>query len=89
MDVDDDGKKEILVVANNPVAGRIDFVLYYDGSIIVFKPEGASLVQAYKTGKIKYCLTDMQVQDKTLYVSGDEGQISNMSEGAGRIMWFE
>jgi hypothetical protein len=89
MDVDDDGKKEVLVVANNPLVGRLDFVVYYDGSIIVLKTEGAALVQAYKSGKIKYCLTDMQVQDKTLYISGQEGQISNMSEGAGRIMWYE
>lgn len=89
MDVDDDGKKEVLVVANNPLVGRLDFVVYYDGSIIAFKTEGATLVQAYKSGKIKYCLTDMQVQGKTLYLAGDEGQISNMSEGAGRIMWYE
>ena len=89
MDVDDDGKKEVLVVANNPLVGRLDFVVFYDGSIIVFKTEGATLVQAYKSGKIKYCLTDMQVQGKTLYLAGDEGQISNMSEGAGRIMWYE
>ena len=89
MDVDDDGKKEVLVVANNPLAGRIDLVMYYDGSIIVFKTEGGALVQAYKSGKIKYCLTDMQLQDKTLYISGEEGQFSNMSDGAGRIMWYE
>jgi hypothetical protein len=89
MDVDDDGKKEVLVVANNPLIGRLDIVVYYDGSIIVFKTEGGALVQAFKSGKFKFCLTDMQVQDKTLYVSGEEGAISNMSEGAGRIMWYE
>ncbi len=89
MDVDDDGKKEILVVANNPLASRIDFVIYYDGSIVVFKPEGASLVQAYKTGKIKYGLTDMQVYGDTLYISGAEAEITNLEEGAGRILWFE
>jgi hypothetical protein len=89
MDVDDDGKKEILVIANNPLVGRLDFVVYYDGNIVVFKPEGAGLVQAYKSGKIKNCLTDMQVHDKTLYLATEEGQISNMSEGAGRILWYE
>jgi hypothetical protein len=89
MDVDDDGKKEVLVVTNNPLVGRLDFVLYNDGNLMAFKPEGGALVQAYKSGKIKYCLTDMQVYDKVLYLSGAEGQISNMSEGAGRIMWYE
>jgi len=45
MDVDEDGKKEILAVANNPVVSRIDFVLFYDGSVVAYKPEGATLVQ--------------------------------------------
>jgi hypothetical protein len=89
MDVDNDGKKEILVVANNPLAGKIDFVNYYDGSVFVFKTEGSSLVQAYESGKIKYCLTDMTVHDKTLYLSGDEGEVLNTAEGKGRIMWYE
>ena len=89
MDVDDDGKKEVLVVANNPLIGRLDFVVYYDGNIVVFKPEGSSLVQAYKSGKIRYCLTDMQVYGKTLYLACEEGKLSNMSEGAGRILWYE
>jgi len=89
MDVDNDGKKEILVIANNPLIGKIDFVIYYDGSIIALKTEGGSLVQAYKSGKIKYCLTDMQVYGETLYISGAEAEITNLVEGAGRIMWYE
>jgi len=88
--LDGDGKKEILVIANNPtLSGRIDFVLYYDGSIIALKTEGSSLVQAYKSGKMKYCLTDMQVYGETLYLAGAEGEITNLTEGAGRIMWYE
>jgi hypothetical protein len=89
MDVDNDGKKEILVIANNPLVGKIDFVIYYDGSVIAFKPEGGSLVQAYKSGKIKFCLTDMAVHANTLYVAGDEAEILNIEEGKGRIMWYE
>lgn len=89
MDVDEDGKKEILAVANNPMVSRIDFVLYYDGSVVAYKPEGATLVEAYKSGKIRFCLTDMAVHGKTLYVAGDEGEILNIAEGKGRIMWYE
>ena len=89
MDVDEDGKKEILAVANNPLVSRIDFVLFYDGSVVAYKPEGAALVQTYKSGKIKYCLTDMAVHGKTLYVAGDEGEVLNIAEGKGRIMWYE
>ena len=89
MDVDNDGKKEILVIANNPLVGWIDFVIYYDGSIIALKTEGGSLVQAYKSGKIKQCLTDMVVYGSTLYVTGEEGEVLNIAEGKGRILWYE
>jgi hypothetical protein len=89
MDVDNDGKKEILVAANNPMIGKIDLIIYYDGSVVAFKTEGGSLVQAYKSGKIKLCLTDMQVYGKTLYVAADEGEFLNFGEGKGRIMWYE
>jgi hypothetical protein len=87
--VDGDGKKEILVIANNPLVGKLDFVIYYDGSIIALKTEGSSLVQAYKSGKIRYCLTDMQVYGETLYISAAEAEITNLEEGAGRILWYE
>jgi len=90
MDVDNDGKKEILVIANNPlVGGRIDFVIYYDGSVIALKTEGGGLVQAFKSGKIKFCLTDMAVYGDTLYIACDEAEILNLAEGKGRIMWYE
>jgi hypothetical protein len=89
MDVDNDGKKEILVIANNPLAGRIDFVMYYDGSVVALKTEGSSLAHAYKSGKMKYCLTDMRVFGETLYISAAEAEITNLEEGAGRILWYE
>ena len=89
MDVDNDGKKEILVITNNPLIGWIDYVIYFDGNVAAFKTEGGSLVQAYKSGKIKYCLTDMQVYGQTLYLAGAEGEVTNLVEGAGRIMWYE
>jgi hypothetical protein len=53
------------------------------------KNEGSSLVQAYKSGKIRYCLTDLQVYGETLYIAGAEGEITNIAEGSGRIMWYE
>ena len=89
MDVDKDGQKEIVAVANNPMTRRLDFWLYLDGNVVAFKPEGGNLVQAYKSGKINYCLTDLRVSGERLYISAQEGQVATFSEGAGRIMWFE
>jgi hypothetical protein len=31
----------------------------------------------------------MQVYGETLYLAGAEGEITNIAEGAGRIMWYE
>jgi len=89
MDVDNDGKKEILVIANNPMAGKMDIIIYYDGRIVALKTEGNTLAEAYKSGKIKLCLTDMQIYGETLYVAADEGEMLNLAEGKGRIMWYE
>jgi len=89
MDVDNDGKKELLTASNSAMVKRIDFWLYLDANMVAFKPEGGALVQTYKSGKIKNCLTDMQVQGDRLYVAAQEGKIATFTEGAGRIMWFE
>jgi hypothetical protein len=89
MDVDGDGKKEILTVSNSAIVSRIDFFLYVDGNVVAFKPEGGALIQTYKSGKIKYCLTDMQVQGDRLYLAAQEGEMATFTEGAGRIIWFE
>jgi hypothetical protein len=90
MDVDNNGRMEILALANEPLTRRLDFWLYQDGSVVAFKPEGGNLVQSYKSGKIRFCLTDMQVHGDRLYISAQEESVLNvMTEGAGRIMWFE
>jgi TolB-like protein len=89
MDVDGDGKEEILTASNGALVKRIDFWLYLDGNVVAFKPEGGTLVQSYKSGKIRYCLTDMQVVGNRLYLSAQEGQVTTFTEGAGRIIWFE
>jgi hypothetical protein len=89
MDVDNDGKKEILTASNSAMVKRIDFWLYLDANVVAFKPEGGDLVQTYKSGKIKYCLTDMQIQGDRLYIAAQEGKIATFTEGTGRILWFE
>lgn len=89
MDVDNDGKKEILASANSALTRRMDFWHYVDGTVVAFKSDGGALVQAYKSGKINYCLMDAQVYGERLYLAAQEGEIQKITEGAGRIIWFE
>lgn len=89
MDVDGDGKREILTTSNIAVVKRIDFWLYTSGNVVAFKPEGGTLAMSYKSGKTKFCLTDMQVEGERLYLAAQEGEVTTFTEGAGRIIWFE
>jgi hypothetical protein len=89
MDVDKDGNKEILTVANGALTRHLDFWHYMEGNVVVFKPEGGGLVLTSKSAKFNYCLTDMQVIGNRLYIAAQEGQIATFTQGAGRIMWFE
>ena len=88
-DIDGDGKKEILAVKNIPLVKYIDFKLYIKANLAAYRPVADGLVEAYKTRTINYCITDMQVDGKTLYLAGQKGQIKKFGEGTGRIMWFE
>jgi hypothetical protein len=89
MDVDNDGKREILAITNIPVIGHLDYKLYDKGNVTAFKVEGIGLTQIYRTRSLDYCLTDMQTDRNTLFLTAHKGQALNISEEIGRIMWFE
>jgi hypothetical protein len=89
VDVDNDGKREILAITNIPMIGHLDFKLYEKGNLTAFKVQGITLSQFYKSRNMDYCLTDMQTQGHSLFLSAHKGELSNLSEETGRIMWFE
>ena len=89
MDVDGDGKKEILVADNELLIGHLDFKHYVDGRLVAFKYEGGRLVEAYKSRKVGHCITDIQFTGDTLFLAAQKPQISRLSEGSSRIIWFE
>ncbi|MBN2034717.1 MAG: VCBS repeat-containing protein [Deltaproteobacteria bacterium] len=89
MDVDGDGKKEILVADNEILIGHLDFKHYVDGRLAAYKLEGGTFVEAFKSRKIAHCITDMQVAGETLFISAQKPQLSKISEGSSRILWFE
>jgi hypothetical protein len=89
MDVDGDGKKEILVADNELLVGHLDFKHYVDGRLAAYKYEGGKLVEAYKSRKIGHCITDLQFTGETLFIAAQKPQIIKLSEGSSRIIWFE
>ena len=89
MDVDGDGKKEILVADNELLIGHLDFKHYVDGRLTAYKYEGGKLLEAYKSRKVGYCITDLQFTGETLFIAAQKPQISRLSDGASRIIWFE
>jgi hypothetical protein len=89
MDVDGDGVKEILVADNELLIGHIDLKHYVDGRLAAYKYEGGKLVEAYKSRKVGHCITDLQFTGETLFIAAQKPQISKLSEGSSRIIWFE
>ena len=89
MDIDGDGKKEILVADNELFIGHLDFKHYVDGRLTAYKYEGGKLAEAYKSRKVGHCITDLQFTGNTLFIAAQKPQLSKLSEGSSRIIWFE
>jgi hypothetical protein len=89
-DLDEDGSYEVLAVRNVPVSERVmEFLLYLKSKITGYRMEGGRLVTAWNTREIPYCLTDLKVYDGTIYLSAEEGKFDKITEGSGRILWFD
>ena len=89
-DIDRDGKKEVLAINNIPFIEHLEVLIFYRKSnLIAYSIEGTSLVQAWKTRTINYCLMDMQTEGETLFLAALKGKLENISKGSGSIMWFE
>jgi len=89
-DIDGDGNKEILAINNIPLIKHLlNFRVFKKSRLIAYMIEGTSLFPAWTTGDIGYCLTDMQVEGRTLFLAAQKGKISNIGKGSGLIMWFE
>jgi len=89
-DIDGDGKKEILAVKNVPLIDHVqNFKVFVKGNLTAYSIEGTSLVPAWKTRNMKYCLIDMQAEGGTLFLAAQKGKIEKITQGSSRIMWFE
>lgn len=89
-DVDKDGKRDLLAIEGTPMIDHLgNFKVFDKSRLIAYKISGKTLVPSLKTGNIKYCLTDMQVDGETLFLAAQKGRASNVGQGSGRVMWFE
>lgn len=88
-DIDGDGKREVLAVTGIPFAEKLDIKLYYESSLSAYRIEGTGLVPAFKSRKLKYCVTDMQAHGSTIYLAAQRGQMAKWEQGSSQIMWFE
>jgi hypothetical protein len=89
-DINQDGKKEVLIINNIPMGKYTKLLRTIEKSnIFVYRVEPARLVPVLQTPKISYCLTDMQMEGKTLYLAAQRGKAVQFGEGSGAIVWFE
>ena len=89
-DINDDGRDELIVVKNIPSIEHMETLNVYTKSrLIAYSFEGAALKRGWDTRKIPYCVTDIQVRGKTLFVAGQKGRLSKVGKGYSRIMWFD
>ncbi len=90
-DIDGDGRHEVLAVKNIPLIKHGDeFRVYKKAKLTAFTIEGASLVPAWTTRELSYCITDIQAEGGTLYVAAQKGKILEVfTKEYGYIMWFK
>ncbi len=63
-DVDDDGKKEVIVTKNSTSIGFTErFRSYSDGKVVALKYSGMSLDPLWETRRLTGCITDIQIKD--------------------------
>ena len=89
-DLDGNGVNEVIAARNIPISEQfIEYLVYIKSTITAYSLEGSRLVESWSSREIPYCLTDLKVHNGIIYISAEEGRIEKMTQGAGRIMWFE
>jgi hypothetical protein len=89
-DIDGDGSRDVIAIDNIPMIGKLlNFKVYAKSQLIAYRIESTTLLPAWTTGEIDYCVTDMQTEDKSLFLAAHKGKVSNIGKKSGLIMWFE
>lgn len=94
MDVDRDGKSEILAVKNISAFGKVgdylkDTKIYDKAELNAYKINGKTLVPAWTSKEIDLSISDMQTDGRTLFLAKLKAKVSNMGKGSSDIAWFD
>jgi hypothetical protein len=89
MDIDKDGKNEIIVVHNIPALSITRLKEYEKGSIKVFKADGKKFVNTWTSDEIDDCITDIQIDGDKLFLSTESGHQALIFKGTSHILWFD
>jgi TolB-like protein len=94
MDIDGDGKQELLAVKNIPSLGALgeyrgSFKSYDKAKLNAYKINGRSLVPAWTSKEFDLSISDMQTDGRTLFLAKLKPQATKFSKGKGGIAWFD
>jgi hypothetical protein len=89
-DLNQDGKKEVLVIDNIPMSKYTQMLKIIEKSnIVAYALEPGRLAPLWKTPTFSYCITDMQTEGKTFFLTAQRGKMAKFGEGSGALFWFE
>ena len=89
-DLNRDRKKEILVVENILLSKYTRVLRVVEKSnLVAYAADPGGLKPIWKTPTFGYCITDLQTDGKTLFLSAQRGKMSTIGTGSGAIFWFE
>lgn len=90
MDMDGDGKEEIIAIQNEAQLKVLAAVkLYTKGKVVAYKTEGKSLMKVWESQTLDHYIVDIQTPDRTLFVATTRAKRQHLTKGSGRIIWFE
>ncbi|MFH1932130.1 MAG: VCBS repeat-containing protein [Pseudomonadota bacterium] len=90
-DIDGDGRHEVLAAENISLIEQAhELRVYTKAKLTAFTIEGASLVPAWTTRELSYCITDIQAEGGTLFLAAHKGSVVKvLTKEYGYIMWFK
>ncbi|MBN2401466.1 MAG: hypothetical protein JXN64_03615, partial [Spirochaetes bacterium] len=90
MDIDRDGANEIIAVTNIPSLSFLqNWKSYSKGNISAYKIDGKRLISSWTSDEIDNCITEIQTDGWTLYLTTEDGKPVSYFKGTSKIIWFD